>query len=547
MNEIEKNSTEKKTVRKMTIVFFISGIISALPYVFPKLWLISWVGLSPMIYFQIRYGACVTRKRAYLNGFTFGAGYFGVMYHWFANLYPVFEDLGTLGAIGLIVLCWVGLALLQSTEFGFLPLFYRFIRPEGKKTYVRALLFTAMWVIFEWQETLFWRGVPWARMAVSQSYVPFMQQSASLFGSMFTSALIVAVNAFLAASYAELKENGREIRRFFESKKSVILTSVALCIFVSNAVFGVVRMAVKNDESGEPIKAAVIQGNISSLDKWADGSTKASAELYISLTEQCVEEYGADIVVWPETVIPTSIRYNTKIMNDLSDLAKRYGITLFVGAFDDIYEDDTEECTSYNAIFVFHSDGTVDDQCYYKRRLVPFGEYTPMEGFVNAVLPVLSEMNLLSDPLTPGSDSNVFDTEYGKTGSLICFDSIYETLALDAVRDGAELITLSTNDSWFSDSAAVYQHNSHAALRAIETGRYVIRAANTGVSSIITPTGVKLTEIEPLIKGYACKTVYAKSDRTLYSYVGNLFVYLCIFWVANRWAYWFVKSKKAVK
>lgn len=540
-------SNAASNAKKMTLVFFLCGLISALPYVFPKLWIISWFGLSPMIYLQIRYGAYVPRKRAYLNGLVFGAGYFGVMYHWFANLYPVFEDLGAFGAIGLILICWIGLALLQSIEFGFLPFFYRLICPKGKRSYVCALLFTAMWVIFEWQETLFWRGVPWARMAVSQSAVPFMQQSASLFGSMFTSAVIVAVNALIAAAFVELSENGGKIKQFVKNKKSVILSLVALGVFTANALFGVVRMAVMDDKSGEPVKAAVIQGNVSSLDKWADDSANTSTALYIELTEKCVDEYGAQIVIWPETVIPTSIRYNNRIMNELSELAKRRGITLFVGAFDDVYSEETDDYSSYNAIFVFHSDGTLDDTCYYKRHLVPFGEYTPMEGFVNAVLPVLAEMNLLSDPLTPGNDSNVFETEYGTVGSLICFDSIYETLAVDAVRDGAEIITLSTNDSWFSDSAAVYQHNSHAALRAIETGRYVVRAANTGVSSIITPKGVKLTEIEPLVKGYACETVYARSQRTLYSYVGNLFVYICIFWVVNRWVYWIAISKKTVK
>lgn len=537
----EKNGIDKKTLRIITLVFFLSGAVAALPYVFPKLWIISWIGLSPMIYLQIRYGASVKKRRAYLNGLAFGAGYFGVMYHWFANLYPVFEDLGRLGAIGLIIICWGGLALLQSLEFGFLPLVYRLIRPEGKRAYVRALLFTALWVIFEWQETLFWRGVPWARMAVSQSCVPFMQQSASLFGSLFTSAVIVAVNAFLAAAVAYAVENGVKPVRSHECKRAAALALVACSIFTANAVFGAIRIAVFDEEKGEPIKAAVIQGNISSLDKWADGSVKASLELYSELTERCVEEYGADIVVWPETVIPTSL--DPRLKKELSELAKRCEVTLFVGAFDDVCDEETE---SYNAIFVFHSDGTLDETKYYKRHLVPFGEYTPMESFVNAVLPVLSEMNLLSDPLTPGEDSAVFDTEYGKVGSLICFDSIYQTLALDSVRDGAEIITLSTNDSWFSDSAAVYQHNSHAALRAIETGRYVVRAANTGVSSVISPTGKKLVETEPLVEDYACKTVYAMSGRTLYSYVGDLFVYLCIFWVANRWVYWFVKNKKTV-
>lgn len=549
MSEIKQTELSVKTVRIMTLVYFLCGIVAALPYVFPKLWILSWFALSPMIYFQIKYGCEVTRKRAYLNGLTFGAGYFGVMYHWFCNLYPVFEDMGTLGAIGLILTCWLGLAALQSVEIGFLPFFYRLISPKGKKSYVCALLFTAMWVIFEWQETLFWRGVPWARLAVSQSEVPFIQQSASLFGSMFTSAVIVAVNAFLAAACIELFAANGKIKEFYRHKKTVVLSSVALGIFVVNALFGVTRMVVFDEKNGEPVKAAVIQGNISSLDKWADGSVRYSLDLYSELTRRCVSEYGAQMVVWPETVITTLLSdygYDNTRADEVRELAKETGAILLVGALDADYDEDYYAEKTYNAIYAFYPDGSVDAKVYHKRHLVPFGEYTPMEWFVNAVLPSLAEMNLLSDPLSPGKDSEVFNTPIGKIGSLVCFDSIYETLALDSVRDGAEIITLSTNDSWFNDSAAVFQHNSHAALRAIETGRYVVRAANTGVSSVITPEGVMLTEIEPLVEGYACQTVYTQNGRTLYSYVGNVFVYLCIFWVANRWVYWFIMRKKTV-
>ena len=139
--------------------------------------------------------------------------------------------------------------------------------------------------------------------------------------------------------------------------------------------------------------------------------------------------------------------------------------------------------------------------------------------------------------MTPGDDSAIFYTDIGKVGSLICFDSIYETLARDSVKDGAELIAISTNDSWFSDSAAIYMHNNQARLRAIECGRYVARAANTGVSSFITDTGIILGEISPLTDGYLCAEVYLSDSRTLYSLVGNLFVYLCGISITIPFAY----------
>ena len=204
----------------------------------------------------------------------------------------------------------------------------------------------------------------------------------------------------------------------------------------------------------------------------------------------------------------------------LSDFAKENGVHLFVGTYE-VKNGDT-----YNAITCFFPDGSVERAPYSKQHLVPFGEYLPMEGFIRAVLPQLADLNLFSSPLTPGKDSAVLDTEFGKVGRLVCFDSIYETLARRSVADGAEILLLSTNDSWYLDSPAVYQHNAHAQLRAVENGRSILRSANTGISSLITPTGEVTDFLEPLVKGTVVGTAITASHRTLYSYVGELWVLL---------------------
>lgn len=92
---------------------------------------------------------------------------------------------------------------------------------------------------------------------------------------------------------------------------------------------------------------------------------------------------------------------------------------------------------TYNAIYLFHPDGTVNNSVYCKRHLVPFGEYLPMPGLIKTVLPFLADMNMFDDDLKAGTDSAIFDTELGSIGALVCFDSIYETLTLSSVRDGA--------------------------------------------------------------------------------------------------------------
>lgn len=418
-------------VLEMFIKLLFFGITYALPYVFPKLWMLSWVGLIPLIYTVIEKCSHISKKRAYFWGVTFGLGYFGVMFHWFINFYPMeFAGITKQIAALLVAVCWIGLSLVQALEFGFLTLIYRLIRPKKSNRLFCALTFAAFGVVFEWQQSLFWRGVPWARLSITQSEAPFVLQSASLFGNLFITGLIVAVNALLtvALMFARDRLRGVGIKAVLSSlknKKTAMFALAALAIFIVNLTFGTIRTAVCDTESDTPIKAAVIQGNISSLDKWG-ATALESLELYLDLTEECVNETSATLVVWPESVIPSAIGKYPSVMRRIASFAERMDITLFVGAFDDVYTDDGE-LMEYNAIYLFRPDGSISGDRYYKRRLVPFGEYTPMQTLVTTVLPVLDTFNIFNDPLDAGVGSQLFDTEYGKIGSLICFDSIYDT------------------------------------------------------------------------------------------------------------------------
>ncbi len=539
-------------MKKLYLIFFILGVITALPYAFPVLWFVPWLSLIPFAYILISYGSELKKRKAYLLGLSFGMGYFGLTYHWFISFYGMdFLGLESLESVLLVAVCWIGLSLIQALEFGMLPVLYRVARPKISKPWIGAVLISALWMIYEWQQTLFWRGVPWARLALTQSSFGALWQSASLFGSIFVSGLIVLVSSLIgSAVFVFLKKRKTCGKKLFKLPKNCsVICAVAVGLFLINLIFGLVKTALPYKTEGEPFGAAVIQGNISSAEKWNTSAWDA-ADIYISLTEECVakaRENGMDIqlVVWPETVLKDGI-YNSAIKHGVKQCARELNVTVLTGAFEIEYTDDGHK--NYNSIYAFYPDGTVDETCYRKQKLVPFGEFTPMETVINTLLPILAELNILSsDPYTPGDDSTVFDgmdgTEAQKIGSLVCFDSIYESLTIDSVRNGAEIITLSTNDSWFSDSAAVYQHNRHACLRAIESGRYFVRAANTGVSSIITPDGEIITEVAPLIEGYTYCEVSRISERTLYSYVGNLVVYLSIAFYVGYVTYSSVKEK----
>ena len=199
---------------------------------------------------------------------------------------------------------------------------------------------------------------------------------------------------------------------------------------------------------------------------------------------------------------------------------------MLAGAF---FEEGADE---YNSVFAFEPDGKLNETVYFKRRLVPFGEFVPFASVIEKIIPPLASLNAFSSDITSGKDSNIIKTDNADLGCLICFDSIYESLARDSVKDGAQVFMIATNDSWFSDSAALRMHNNQARLRAIETRRSVVRAANTGISSVITPTGEILDSVGALKKGLIVEEVELNDGLTLYTRIGNLFVYLCGAFVA---------------
>jgi len=489
------------------LLLFVCGLLTALPLVFSPLQLLSWFTLIPLFL------VAKQKKSAYRHGLVFSLGYYLLVYHWFCYLYPLdFAGFDTLGSILVIAVAWFGLSFLQSIGTAFVPVLYRYLT-KGRHPWFAPFAAASLWCVMEWAQTLFWFGVPWARLAVTQyTFTPFVQ-SASLFGSLGVGFLMALVSGLLALAIDTYR-----ITRSFRQPAAL----VAALLFLANFVFGLVRIALPRTEESLPVTA--IQGNIASGDKWADDSVATSLALYSDLTRKAVQESGAVLVVWPETVLTTSLNRNQTVSQALLSLSQETGAYLAVGAFQT--EGTAENTKQYNAIYLFRPDGTIAETVYQKRHLVPFGEYLPMADIITTVLPFLADINMLNSSLSPGEDTNLFNTEMGTIGGLVCFDSIYDSLSRDSVSDGADLLILSTNDSWYKDSAAVYQHNGHAVLRAIENGRYLIRAANTGISTILSPYGDIMASLDPLETGYIVGEVAMAPTTTLYTTLGNGIVWL---------------------
>lgn len=515
--------SEKATKRIYLLMLVLSGILTGLTVAIPSIGFLEWVSLAPAAYVLIKLSENreVKLRRLYLYGFALFYPFMLVVFHWFLFMYPM-EFLGiTKTAAGFtVVFCWLGLALFQAVQGALVVLFFGAVARytvAKKCRFVLPFLAAALWAVFEWLLTFGWFGVPWGRLALGQSEMLANLQSASLFGSYFVTFLIVAVNFLVALIF--IMEHKSQTR---------VAAILAVSLLLVNTFFGIINMSVYSGRKDKTLKVAAIQANISTDDKWSIDALELTLERYGELSREAAKD-GAKVIVWSETALPYSIETSSFPRAEISSIAADCNATLLVGAFAE--EIDGKEGL-YNVIVQFYPDGTVSEEYYIKQRLVPFGEFVPMRSFIETCLPFLSDLALMYEDITPGDESFVFDTNEGKIGSIVCFDSIYENLILESVKGGAQLLAVSTNDGWFKDSRGVYMHYAQSQLRAIESGRCIVRSANTGVSGIIKADGSSVNSLAPLTDGYVCEDISLHSHRTLYSYIGNLFVYLCIAYVA---------------
>lgn len=514
------------------LLLAISGLATGLTLIFPQLGLFEWVTLIPMgvVLYHLGFESQIKIKQAYGYGFYFFMSLYLVVYHWFVYMYPLeFTGMHPDAAAVVVVFAWLGLAVLASVcgglVFVFALLFGR-TSVVRKHRFLMPFVMAALWVLFEWSQTQTFAGVPWGRLALGQVELLPMIQMASVFGSYFISFLVVAVNMCLA---------------FVLCRACRICVGVmtACALILGNFIAGSAMLAYDRDVN-ETLGAAVIQGNIASGDKWGT-SISGIIDIYEEYTYEAATDGRVELIIWPETAIP--IEFGKTFHSErLKEISIGCGKPVLVGIF--VENDDGMD---ENSLVLLHPDGSVDSDRYAKRHLVPFGEYVPLRGLITTLIPPLTQLAMLGEDIAAGEGSALIEFNGRALGPLICFDSIYESLTLESVRDGAEIIILSTNDSWFYDSAAARMHLAQARLRAVETRRAVFRAANTGISALVDSDGRVVEYLPTLEGGYLIGELEMSSIRTPYVIWGNIFVVMAAIFVAGVFCIeGFVKSRRKI-
>lgn len=362
-----------------------------------------------------------------------------------------------------------------------------------------------VWAGTEYARGWLFSGFAWNFLGVSQVANLPLIQIASVAGVCGVSALLVLVNGaaasvmertaapFVARLQRRTEDGGPRTGwggRVLRSAESFLPFALAIGCWV----WGVGRVSgwKREEPKADVWRIALVQPNSPCIFELNDDTMKTQLELLLSQT-QLAGAAKPDLVVWPETAVLGSVPYESQTMKLIRDGAAAAGSPLLTGALE-IERVETSRAAPegllfYNAAWLFSAAGQTMGR-YRKQHLVPFGEYIPLDKWV----PLLQRLAPTGLSCTPGRDAGVLHLTKGpgqtlRMGPLICFEDTVPWLSRKAVRSGATMLVLMTNDAWFNGSIEPVQHLNQSIFRAIENGVPMVRAANSGVSCVVDPVG----------------------------------------------------------
>jgi apolipoprotein N-acyltransferase len=431
-----------------------------------------------------------TSLQAALSGFAFGLGLNLAGVSWvFVSLHRFGHMPAILAAVATFLFC----ALLAAFPAGAGWIAHRF-RDAGQFAVLAAM--PAAFVLLEWVRGWLFTGFPWLVMGYSQVPESPLAGFAPAIGAYGVSLAAAVAAAFLAAFAANRSR----------TRRRVLLAGAFVALLGAGAAL---KLVAWTSPSGAPVEVALLQGNVPQDLKWRDD---VRARTLFDYHRQIVES-GARVVVLPETALPAFLdQLPPGYVDSIRDHARSRGKDILIGTVERSFS--AERFAYYNSVA---SVGAGAPQSYRKRHLVPFGEFIPPGfGWALAVLRIpltdFARGDAVQPPLVAG----------GTTWAVaICYEDIFGEEVIAALPQAAVLLNVS-NDAWFGESLAADQHLQFSQMRALETGRWMVRATNTGVTAAIDEKGRVVAKLAPFSRGELVASPVPHAGSTPFVRWGNL-------------------------
>ncbi|MBF0376121.1 MAG: apolipoprotein N-acyltransferase [Desulfamplus sp.] len=517
--------------------------------------------LNNQINFIIRKNS--NAKQAFYIGFIMGLCHFLSLIYWIVPTISTYGQLPLSLALPILLLLAYYLALYPA-------LFTWGINWFGGNTKFMPLIAACLWVSLEYIRSIFLTGFPWGLVGYSQYMNLNLIQIADITSVYGVSFIVVLTNGVVAKlliailSKKELRKNfkidqlqGKQLK--LDAVVWIISPTVWLIslivIFGGVIGYGKFRIADIEKESAksEKVNLSVIQGNIEQVFKWDLAYQESTILKYCELSTLAVQEFRQkaqqktdlpqktykeleqfkdveqlkpDLIIFPETALPFYYVWNQKLSDKVDECIKNIGTTFLVGspAFQ-IVDEVQKTYKFYNRAYMVNKLGIITGS-YDKVHLVPFGEYVPFGKYLSFLGKIIAQAGDFSSGKL---ETNPLAFNGSSAGVLICFEVIFPYLARASVQNGANILVTMTNDAWFGYTSAAKQHFTMAVFRAVENRRLVARAANTGISGFIDPTG-KIIQASNLFEDITLtQSTPSMEIKTIYSKFGDIFAFLCLF------------------
>jgi apolipoprotein N-acyltransferase len=438
----------------------------------------------------------VSTRRGFLLGLITGVIHFGGTVYWTSGTVATFGGLSWLLAIPVAGILVFYMALYVAVASAASAIMIRRLGATG------VLLAPAAWVATEYARAHFIGGFPWIPLGNAVVSLLPLAQLASLVGVYGLSWLLATVHACFA------------LAAMTAGRTRLGAVAFAIVLLAVSSLWGAARIRDgRLTREGEAISVAMIQANVPQDEKWDPGQASTIFKRYLRMTGE-VAGAGARFILWPESATPFYFDEDAPSADLLRRTAAASGSWLLFGS--DQLERGTPNRT-YNAAYMLDDHGATA-AVYHKIYLVPFGEYVPFGSVLTFVAPLVEAVSAFS----PGERVTMMPVNGHMVSTAICYEVVYPHLIRQGVLNGSELLTTITNDAWYGESSAPFQHFDLATMRAIEQGRYLVRAANTGISGIVDPYGRVLARTRLFETTTVMGDVRFLQEHTVYARIGDL-------------------------
>jgi apolipoprotein N-acyltransferase len=469
--------------------------------------MVAWIALVPLL-LALRKESV---KSALMTGFCAGLVFNVGLIYWIALVVVNYGYLPW--AIGLAAMLF--LAAYLSLYVALFAGGIAYLQEKGINQVIAAPL---VWTCLEYCKSHLLTGFPWENLAYSQYLNPHVIQLADITGLYGITFLIVFINAVIGnlLAYVLAGRVGRSWQSLAGEALGAGVLLVALFIYGDLRITEVQRKL----KTSPSLDVALIQGNIDQSLKWNPQNQQATLTTYTSLSN-LKRSSGSRLIVWPETAVPFYFQDVDDRSRQVYQVVKDTGSWFLFGSPSYIKE---QSGVSYlNSAFLVSPEGRIAGR-YDKVHLVPYGEYVPLR----TLFPFISKLAVGVGDFRAGQGYHPLAMGDHQLGVLICYEAIFPEASRIYRKKGAELLVNITNDAWFGFSSAPYQHLSMTVFRAVENRLYIVRAANTGISAIVDPTGGIIAQSSLFVATSLSGKVRFIDTKTFYMAYGDLFVYLCL-------------------